>query len=606
MRHLLILLFSLTVGTSIAQKKKTVTPNQPLQGIDTTLERVLLELKAPGMAVAVVHKNQIVLSKGYGFSDWENKIPVTDETPFAIGSCTKAFTAALMGVLDKEGKLNLDEKVRKYLPELTFFNDEMNQYTTVRDVITHRTGLPRHDYSWYGFPSKSRDSLLKRIQYQEPTFGLRQRWQYNNFMYLVQGMISEKLMGKTWEENVKNHLLDPLNMKHTYFSVNQLSKDPKGARGYQVWKDSIIEKMPYYDIDAMGPAGSIISNVKNLSNWLQLWIYGGKWNDKEVLPTTYIQEAISAQSIISAGLPGKEKPELHFSTYGFGWFMSSYKGHYRVEHGGNIDGFSANIAFFPSDSLGIIVLTNQNGSSVNNIVRNILADRMLGLKQHDWLGEKLEADKKAKESAKAVQSTISSNKKERTTTSHPLSAFDGLYSHPGYGTIDVAFRNDSLHISFGKHNDWLKHVHYNIFQPFTKHPTRGIDTAENSPARVHFTMNDAGDIDGLMLQLEPTLEALKWKRQVRAVAISADNLKKYEGIYEFAPGAEAKFYLKNNILFAFIAGQPEYELVPSGKNKFALKVLNGFYTEFEMDKEGNPTSVSFIQPNGTFKAKKKK
>lgn len=606
MRHLLILLFTLTVGSSFAQKKKTVTPNEPLHGIDTALERVLRELKAPGMAVTVVHKNQIVLSKGYGYSDWENKIPVTNETPFAIGSCTKAFTAALMGVLDKEGKLKLDEKVRKYLPELTFFNDEMNQYTTVRDVITHRTGLPRHDYSWYGFPSKSRDSLLKRIQFQEPTFGLRQRWQYNNFMYLVQGMISEKLMGKTWEENVKNHLLDPLQMKQTYFSVNQLSKDPKGARGYQVWKDSLIEKMPYYDIDAMGPAGSIISNVKDLSNWLQLWIYGGKWNDKEVLPTTYVQEAMSAQSIISAGLPGKEKPELHFSTYGFGWFMSSYKGHYRVEHGGNIDGFSANIAFFPSDSLGIIVLTNQNGSSVNSIVRNMLADRMLGLKQHDWLGEKLDADKKAKESAKAVQSTVSSNKKEGTKTSHPLSAFDGLYSHPGYGTIDVAYKNDSLNISFGKHNDWLKHVHYNIFQPFTKHPIRGIDTSENSPARIHFTMNDAGDIDGLLLQLEPTLEALKWKRQVRAVAVSADNLKKFEGTFEFAPGAEAKFYLKNNVLFAFIAGQPEYELVPAGNNKFALKVLNGFYTEFEMDKDGNGIAVSFIQPNGTFKAKKKK
>lgn len=605
MRHLQVLFFLFLAICSIAQKKKNVEPNQPLQGIDTVLERVIRELKAPGMAVAVVYKNKTVLLKGYGYSDWENKIPATEETPFAIGSCTKAFTASLIGILEKEGKLKLDEKVRKYLPELSFYNDEMNHFITVRDVITHRTGLPRHDYSWYGFPSKSRDSLLMRIQYQEPTFGLRQRWQYNNFMYLVQGIISEKLMGKTWEENIKNHLLDPLQMKQTYFSINQLGKDPKGARGYQIWKDSIIEKMPYYDIDAMGPAGSIISNVKDLSNWLLMWMNGGKWKENEVLPISYIQEAMSAQSIISAGLPSKEKPDLHFSTYGFGWFMSSYKGHYRVEHGGNIDGFSANIAFYPSDSLGIIVLTNQNGSSVNNIVRNILADRMLGLNRTDWLGEKLEADKKAKETAKAAQSTVTSNKKTGTQPSHSLKAYDGLYSHPGYGTMDVAVKDDSLIISFGKHNDWLKHVHYNVFQPIPKHPIRGIDTSDNSPVRVHFTMNDAGDIDGLTLQLEPTLEALKWKRQVKAVAVSADNLKKFEGTFEFAPGAEAKFYLKNNTLYAFIAGQPEYELVPAGNSKFALKVLNGFYTEFEMDKDGNPTSVSFIQPNGTFKAKKK-
>ncbi len=219
-------------------------------GLDTTFNRVLKDWKAVGFAVAVVEKNKIVYSKGAGFRDLEKKLPVTPNTLFAIGSCTKAFTASLIGLLQKDNKLEYDKPVRNYLPELKFFNDAMNDGVTVRDMMCHRTGLPRHDYSWYLFPT-TRDSLIQRIRYLEPTAAIRQQWQYNNFMFLAQGVLAEKLFGEKWEQLVKEKILDSLGMKTTNFSVSDMEKSNDAAAGYYVRKDSLVTKMEYYNLDAM-------------------------------------------------------------------------------------------------------------------------------------------------------------------------------------------------------------------------------------------------------------------------------------------------------------------------------------------------------------------
>src|SRR5678816_2716821 len=206
-----------------------------LKGLDTFALRILKEWNAPGVTIAVVEKNKVIYTGGFGYRDYEQKLPVTTNTLFAIGSCTKAFTASLLGLLNKDGKLDLDKPAREYLPELKFFKDEMNNSITVRDMMCHRTGLPRHDYSWYLFNTASRDSLLKRIQYQEPTAPVRQTWQYNNFMFLAQGMISEKLMGKSWEQNVKENIFTPLGMNSSNFSVYDIAKMSDASLGYIIF-----------------------------------------------------------------------------------------------------------------------------------------------------------------------------------------------------------------------------------------------------------------------------------------------------------------------------------------------------------------------------------
>jgi CubicO group peptidase (beta-lactamase class C family) len=307
-------------------------------------------------AVAVVEKNKIIYAQGFGYRDVAKKLPVTSNTLFAIGSCTKAFTASIIGRLQQQGKLDLDKPVNNYLPSLKFYNDNMTNSITLRDMMSHRTGLPRHDLSWYLFTTSSRDSLMQRVQYQEPTFGLRQRWQYNNFMFAAQGAVAEKLTGKSWEDNIREQFFVPLGMDHSNLSIPELEKSDEASNGYEVKHDSIIHKMDYYHINAMAPAGAINSIVSDMAKWVITWINKGKYNGKEIIPAGYRDQAISRQSIISGGLPTSEAPDVYFANYGFGWFLSSYKGHYRVEHGGNIDCFSANTCFFPADSVGIIVV----------------------------------------------------------------------------------------------------------------------------------------------------------------------------------------------------------------------------------------------------------
>ena len=189
-----------------------------LAGLDTFALRALKELNAPGVTIAVVEKSKVVYAGGFGYRDYEKKLPVTENTLFAIGSCTKAFTSSILGMLAKDGKVDLDKPVRDYLPELKFMNEYTNAHATLRDMMSHRTGLPRHDYSWYG-STASRSELLARIQYQEPTAELREKYQYNNFMFMAQGVVIEKLTGKSWETNLKERILQPLGMNNTNMSV---------------------------------------------------------------------------------------------------------------------------------------------------------------------------------------------------------------------------------------------------------------------------------------------------------------------------------------------------------------------------------------------------
>lgn len=573
--------------------------------LEPQFEKVLKDWKTVGFAVAVVNRNKVIYSKGFGYRNLDKKTPVTPNTLFAIGSCTKAFTASLIGMLADDKLVDIDKPAHNYLPDLVFYNNGMTDNITLRDMMCHRTGLPRHDYSWYLFSTASRDSLLKRIQYMEPTVGVRDKWQYNNFMFMLQGLIVEKLTGQKWEQNIKTKILTPLNMNRTNFSVLDMAKDNDASLGYYVKNDSLIKKINYYNIDAMGPAGSINSSVSEMSNWVMTWINGGKFTGKQIIPATFLHEAISSQMIGTAGFPEEDVPDVFFANYGFGWSLVSYRGHYRVEHGGNIDGFSASTCFFPTDSVGIVVLTNQNGSAVPSIIRNMIADKILNLPYIDWSANRKKAVDKAKAAAEQVRKSSSSMRKQGTAPSHRLKDYEGLYSNPGYGTIEVFGVGDSL---FGRTSTkvfWLRHYNYDVFEPFEKDPEEGIDTSDAGQLKIQFNMDVNGNIQSASAAFEPTLKPIEFYRKEKEVATTAGDLQKYVGDYELG-AVTSKVYVKKNTLYLFVTGQPEYELASVGNDKFVIKNLNGYSLQFQKDDKGDIVSVTFIQPNGVFKATKKK
>src|SRR6185369_3127516 len=368
MRKAILLLAFISPFFLLAQK-----PTDPrLQGLDTFAMKVLKDRYAPGVSVAVVEKNKIIYTGGFGYRDYEKRLPVTENTLFAIGSCTKAFTASMIGMLQNEGKIDIDKPVRNYLPELKFYNEYTNDHATLRDMMCHRTGLPRHDFSWYG-STASRNELLARIQYLEPSAELREKYQYNNFMFMAQGVLIEKITGKSWEENVRERILKPLGMNNTDLSVIDMEKSPDRSLAYTIKNDTIVDAIPYRHIDAIAPAGAINSCSKDMANWLLTWINNGKFNGKEIIPPSFRSQAINVQMATGGTAPGPEHPDIYFSGYGFAWGMSSYRGHYRVEHSGGIDGFITLTSFFPSDSIGIFVVSSQ--TAVSTIIRNFIADR---------------------------------------------------------------------------------------------------------------------------------------------------------------------------------------------------------------------------------------
>ncbi|TKC62345.1 serine hydrolase [Pedobacter hiemivivus] len=600
MKYILTLFLLSCISLETIAQEQIKSTDTRLAGIDSLLNKVLKDQQIAGFSVAVVDGDSVIYSKGFGYRDLENKKPVTSNTLFAIGSSSKAFTAALLGMLQKEGKLSLDGNAVSYLPQLRFFNENMNNQITIRDMMTHRTGLSRYDLSWYLFNTSSRDSMIRRVQYMEPNVGLREKWQYNNFMYLAQGMIAEKLTGKTWEQNIKDRFFVPLEMKRSNTSIVEFQNDSIASLPYKL-EDNQIKKMDYYDISGMGPAGAINSSADDMANWIKLWIAKGNYKGKEILSPAYITEAASSQMVIGSGLPTTEK-DIYMANYGLGWIISSYRGHYKVEHGGNIDGFSASVSFFPTDKLGVVVLTNQNTSQVPTIVLNSIVDKLFKLKPIDWNGKVIKAKLKAKE--------INTTKKEtdlmqvlNTKPSHPLTEYTGVFTNPAYGLVDISLKNDSLLAKVGKRNVWLKHYHYDTFDWKLIDKYGKTDTSENS-LKLNFSTNVDGKIENLSASIEPGMKPAIFSLKPKVVYLDAKTLEQYVGDYTLVT-TQVKVSVREKVLYVYLPGQPEYETIALGNHNFDLKTMKGFSVRFELNAEGKAEAIYFIQPNGTFKATRK-
>jgi len=591
------LLFAFLFILSLAVAAQPPTDAR-LKGLDTFALKVLKDWHAAGVTIAVVEKGKVIYTGGFGYRDQDKKLPVTENTQFAIGSCTKAFTSSILGMLQKDGKVELDKPVRNYLPELKFQNEYTNDHVTLRDMMCHRTGLPRHDMSWYASWA-TRSEFLERIQYFEPTAALREKWQYNNFMFMAQGVVIEKLTGKSWEENMKEKILKPLGMDNTNLSTNDMEKSADHSLAYAT-KDSSIKAIPYRNIDAMGPAGSVNSCAKDMAKWLITWINGGKFNGKEIIPSSYVNEAIMVQMATGGGVPGAENPDIHFSGYGLAWGMASYRGHYRVEHGGGIDGFITTTGFFPSDSIGIFVSSNQGG--VSSSIRNFIADRMLKLTYRNWNKYLLDADKKAKDAAKAVVKNDSLGRKFNTKPSHELSDYTGTFSNKGYGSIEIMLKGGNLTSKFNSIDIKFEHFHYDQFKAYPQDPS--FDEAD--AFKVSFHTDDKGNISKLSIPFEAGVKDIEFEKEAKKIDVSKAELEKYTGDYDMA-GTTVKVYINDkNTLMVLVPGQPDYELVPTKKDEFDLKIMKGFSVKFDLNEKGESSAINFIQPNGTFKAPKKK
>ncbi|QGW27516.1 serine hydrolase [Phnomibacter ginsenosidimutans] len=562
-----------------------------LAGLDSMINSILTEWNVPGVSIAVVEKNKVLFTGGFGYRDYENKKPVTGNTLFAIGSCTKAFTASLIGNLVKDFSLDLDAPISSYYPALKFYNSELTSNVTVRDLLCHRTGLPRHDYAWYSGAMGNRDSMVRLIKYLEPSAPLRQTFQYNNLNYVALARLLEITYQKSWEQLIEEKLFAPLSMKSS--STGQMSNASDYSIGY-INKNGHLQELDFLPsaLSGIAPAGGIASSANDMAKWLLMWTNQGAFDGKEIITAEFYKQAISSQMIASANLPSKLMSDYYFFNYGLGWYTVNYRGHYGVGHGGNINGFSSFVSFLPIDSIGIFISVNQHNSEVPRILHNIIADRMIGASYRDW------------NSIMKMQTRTlplnAGNTVKATKPSHSFTDFAGTYTNNAYGRIVIKDSKDGLTGTFNRWNLKIKHLQYNYFTFFIDEQAFDGSEAMNG----QFTIGADGAIASLQMPFESSVKDIEFKRQVSTSQIIKVDLTDYCGDYDFN-GSVATIYLtSNSILKAKVPGQPEFELQPIGQDEFAVKGAKGVKIKFERDDKGNIPACVFVQPNGSLSVKR--
>ncbi len=474
-------------------------------GFDAFVDQVMKEWKVPGIAVAIVKDGKVILAKGYGHRDVTNALPVTADTLFAIGSCSKAFTATAMGILVDEKKLEWNQPARNYLPDLMLFDPYTTTHIRPRDLVTHQSGLPRHDLVWYGAPL-TRQQIYERLRYLEPSAPLHSRYQYNNLMFMTAGLLIERVSGKTWEDFVRARILEPLGMKTSNFSVNASLKAADFSFPYAEQKGEVKE-IPFRNIDAIGPAGSINSSVNEMSNWLLLQLAKGKFNGREIITEKSLAEIHTPQIVAGGDL---KYDESFYSTYAMGWGVTSYRGHPMVSHGGGIDGFTSNVRFLPKDQLGVVVLTNSS-SPASGLIASNAVDRVLGLTEAPWFQRAKDDAARSRLAQAKSRSDDEAKRKKDTQPSHNLTDYAGRFEHPSYQTLAITrgslTNTDGKLLTFDLHGlkGWLKHYHFDTFQV--------VDSASGlDGTKVTFLTNKAGDIESVSIAIEASVKDIIFTR----------------------------------------------------------------------------------------------
>lgn len=567
---------------------------EALAGFDEIATQSLKSFDVPGMAIAIVRGKEVIWAKGYGYRDAEKQLPVTADTLFAIGSSTKAFTTFTLGTLVDEGKIEWDKPVRTYIPWLKLYDPMTTERLSVRDLVTHRSGLPRHDLIWYNNYEASRESFVRKLAYLEPSADLRTRFQYNNLMFLTAGYLIEVITGKTWEDAVRARVLEPLGMRRTNFSISETQKDSDFAQPYAKQDDKVI-KIPFRNISNIGPAGSINSSVNEMARWVVVHLNGGKYGDKKLAEAATINELHLPQ--MATGTPG-ERPDISSQDYAMGWFVDTYRGHQRVQHGGNIDGFSANVVLFPKNDIGIVVLTNLNGTPLRDLITRVIADRLFKLDKVEWLAAAAANRARSEAAAKEGEKKKEVARVMGTQPAHKLEDYAGEYEHPSYGILKITLRNGKLEATYNNIVTPLEHWHYETFNG-----GKGAETTfENM--KYNFQTDVKGFVSKVAAAFEPSVSDIIFTKKPDARFFDAAYLARFVGDYELL-GQTISINLKGNVLMAQSPGQTRSELVPGVDGDFTPKLSRTVSWHFVTDESGKVTAIELRQPSTVLTAKRK-
>lgn len=420
-----------------------------LEGLEPYVKKLMTLSHVPGVAVAVVQEDKLVLSEGFGVRKVGSDAPVNGDTVFAIGSMTKNFTATALGLLVDDGKLSWDKPLTRYHAKLRFSDPYLFTTLNLRDALSHRTGLQRADLIWFSRPGASRDEMIAAIENIPRVQPYRASYLYNNFMYVAAGEMVPAVTGQSWDKFLRERLLKPLDMKRTNTNVTALENMKNVATPHYLTSEAAIAT-DYYDLAHVGPAGSINSSVNDMAQWCRLQLGDGKLGGQQLVPGEVLQEIRKPHNFLELETQG-HIGTLH-KSYTLGLERMNYgDGHVLYTHGGAIQGMASTIAFVPDAQVCVVVLTNgQTGSGVRKYVSDWILDRLLDLSPTNSI-EDFTADLKTRRARQDEARTLHDSSHDISIKPNiALSSLVGVYRNDIFGELTIENQDGEIHARYGK------------------------------------------------------------------------------------------------------------------------------------------------------------
>jgi CubicO group peptidase (beta-lactamase class C family) len=469
--------------------------------LEAFIEQQLGLWEVPGCAVAAILGDEVVLNRGFGTRELGKDAPVSTRTLFPIGSTTKSFTGAGVGALVDDGLLGWDQPLRDLIPGFVMHDPVATDRLTVVDLLSHRSGIPRHEFVWLGHPERTRADIVARLRHLEQSADIRQAFQYSNLGYMTVGHLVEVVTGHAWEDFTAARLLKPLGMDRTNFSIEDVQRSDDFSKPHER-RDGAVVEIPFRPFDQAGPAGSINSCADDMTEWLRANLGLSAPGGGEV-----VSDATRAQVHRPHVTIPEDRtfPESTRSGYGLGWVVGRYRGHRIVEHNGGVDGFLADCMLLPDDGIGVVVLTNC-WSAVGPAIAYRVFDELLNLEPIDWaerLKERFDALSAEQGKARTERPRV-----DGASLLRPPDEYAGTYEHPGYGRFDIAVEGTRLIPRFGTLDLSLTHRHFDVFDL----ECHELVNQEISFSLTFLTAPD-GSVSALEVPFEEQVAPIKFERR---------------------------------------------------------------------------------------------
>jgi CubicO group peptidase (beta-lactamase class C family) len=499
LRYLLALVAA--SGTSALGGAKTLCAQSgPLRGLDAYVTRAMKEWDIPGLAIAVVRNDSVVVARGYGVRDLATRTPVDAQTLFEIASTSKAFTATAVGVLVDEGKVQWDAPVITYLPEFRLANSYLTREVTVRDLLTQRTGLPKGLQMQVGMPIDLA-GVVYRLRFLKPEASLRSTFIYQNNTFDVAAEIIRAKTGQSWNDFVRHRLFEPLGMRRSRTTDSAGAADTNAATPYEV-VDGHLQPIARLNDANVGPASTINSSAADMAQWLRLHLAHGIHGGQRIVSDSVMREMHTPQTLVQSEVSDqKYHPPASWSSYSMAWFEETYRGHWISHHAGGNYGWASEAALFPEDHLGVVVLTNHS-EEMNRLPLALaywVADAYLGGPRKDWSHQFIEPTRRGEGEYLADLRAHAPARISGTAPTLPLPQYAGRYASVDslYGDAAVGLEGNTLVLRLGENVGDLEHWHYDAFRVNWR--AHNLTRLYGWPI-LHFCIDDRGAASVLRLE----------------------------------------------------------------------------------------------------------